>query len=326
MTLGLRQAGFNVIAAVEFDELAAETYRSNHPKTWLVTKDIRRIDPDAFAKQVLGRRKRIDLLAACPPCQGFSSVRTLRSGTSAYDLRNRLVLRVLLFVDSLRPRAILFENVPGLAKDWRFAKFRHQLRARGYHIDFQIADAADYGVPQRRRRLFLVASTERPVILRIERSRTRTVRQAFATLGSAGHSGDPLHDYQETRSPRIRNVISRIPKDGGNRQSLSNKDQLNCHLQTNGFYDVYGRLKWDAVAPTITGGCINPSKGRFLHPSKNRAITLREAAMLQSFPKSYRFSLRRGRYAAAEMIGNAFPPLVVRKQALQIRHVLRTGE
>ena len=86
---------------------------------------------------------------------------------------------------------------------------------------------------------------------------------------------------------------------------LGEEHQLDCHAQTDGFKDIYGRMAWDSVAPTITGGCINPSKGRFLHPEEHRAITLREAALLQSFPADYQLSLRRGRYAAAELIGNA---------------------
>lgn len=322
MTLGLRRAGFDVVAAVEIDQLAAETYRANHPSTWVVNEDINDIDAEKFAKATLGTRKNIDLLAACPPCQGFSSVRTLRNRTSSRDSRNRLILRVLRFVDALRPRAILFENVPGLYNDWRFTEFRSELRTRGYHIDCHIADAADYGVPQRRRRLFLAASIVGPVKLPVAVAPKRTVKVAFAKLKPVGHSGDPLHDYAVVRSPIIRDLIKRIPKDGGSRRSLGREHQLPCHLKTPGFYDIYGRLSWNDVAPTITGGCINPSKGRFLHPEEDRAITLREAALLQSFPKSYKFSLTRGRYAAAEMIGNAFPPLVVEKQATQIRRTL----
>jgi len=92
-----------------------------------------------------------------------------------------------------------------------------------------------------------------------------------------------------------------------------------------GFKDVYGRMWWEEPAPTITGGCINPSRGRFLHPTQNRAITLREAALLQSFPKNYRFSLSRGRYAAAVMIGNALPPKLAACHALSLRQVLNSS-
>jgi len=97
---------------------------------------------------------------------------------------------------------------------------------------------------------------------------------------------------------------------------------LDCHQKSDGFRDVYGRMAWDLPSPTITGGCINPSKGRFLHPTANRAITLREAALLQSFPKSYRFPLKAGgRYAVALLIGNALPPEFIRRHALQLRRL-----
>jgi DNA (cytosine-5)-methyltransferase 1 len=113
-----------------------------------------------------------------------------------------------------------------------------------------------------------------------------------------------------------------VPKDGGSRTDLPDAMQLACHTRVDGFHDVYGRMAWDRPAPTITGGCINPSKGRFLHPEEDRAITLREAALLQSFPPGHVFSLRRGKYAAAELIGNALPPAFVRRHARPIAEAL----
>ena len=103
-------------------------------------------------------------------------------------------------------------------------------------------------------------------------------------------------------------LIRRIPKDGGSRTDLPSSAQLPCHRNFDGFRDIYGRMAWRSQAPTITGGCINPSKGRFVHPEEDRAITLREAALLQGFPVSYEFDLSRGRYPVAQLIGNAFPP------------------
>jgi len=120
----------------------------------------------------------------------------------------------------------------------------------------------------------------------------------------------------------IKELIKKIKKDGGSRTDLLKRNQLKCHRKFDGFRDVYGRMAWNEVAPTITSGCINPSKGRFLHPTKNRAITLREAALLQSFPSSYYISLRRGKYAAAALIGNALPPEFARRQAISVKHHL----
>lgn len=152
-----------------------------------------------------------------------------------------------------------------------------------------------------------------------EEARSVTVRDTIGALAKAGRSGDPLHDCPETRGPRVLNLLVRVPKDGGSRSDLGSENQLACHQRCDGFKDVYGRMSWDDVAPTITSGCVNPSKGRFVHPDQNRSITLREAAMLQGFPRSYKFSLRRGKFAAAEMIGNALPPEFVKRHALQIR-------
>jgi DNA (cytosine-5)-methyltransferase 1 len=325
VTLGLRQAGFHVAAAIDIDSLAAETYRMNHPTTQLLEQDLREVDLEAFSRIALGRRHSLDLLAACPPCQGFSSMRTLRSRVAVKDDRNRLIKQVIRFVEALDPRVVLFENVPAVAKDWRFSDLCSGLRRRGYSVEYSVRDAADYGVPQRRRRLLMVAArgTEMPLLSDPRRHRA-TVRQAISAMPRVGESGDPLHDYFEQRSPKVARFIASVPKDGGSRKDLPPQRQLNCHLRLDGFYDVYGRMKWDAVAPTITGSCINPSKGRFLHPEEDRAVTLREAALLQSFPKYYWFSLKRGRYAAAQMIGNAFPPLVVEHHARElVRHAFR---
>lgn len=326
MTLGLKNAGFNVVGAIEIDDLAVETYRTNHPEVFIDPRDIRAVNAAEFARRVLGRRRRLDVLAACPPCQGFSTVRTLRTATSAVDPRNGLIFQILRFARELRPRAILFENVPGLEKDWRFSRLRRQLTTLGYTLRHRVVDAADYGVAQRRRRLLLVAVHGKTIgldDLTPGRARRRTVREAWRRLKSVRRSTDLLHCSLENRSRLVMERIRRIPKDGGSRHDLGIGKQLPCHAASNGFYDVYGRIAWDDVAPTITGGCINPSKGRFLHPVEDRAITLREAALLQSFPMSYRFSLRRGRYAVAEMIGNALPPRVVQRQAKAIIKLLK---
>jgi DNA (cytosine-5)-methyltransferase 1 len=119
--------------------------------------------------------------------------------------------------------------------------------------------------------------------------------------------------------PEIAELIRAVPKDGGSHRTLSSGVQLDCHKRCDGFFDIYGRMAWDEVAPTITGGCVNPSKGRFLHPRQDRVISLREAALLQTFPLGYRFLLERGKYPAAQMIGNALPPRFVRRHALSVR-------
>lgn len=173
--------------------------------------------------------------------------------------------------------------------------------------------------PKRRRRLVLLASIDKtPAFARASDSKA-TVGQAIASLAIPQKSRDPLHNYSTDRSPKIENRIRKIPRDGGSRSALGARGQLDCHKKFSGFRDVYGRMAWGEPAPTITCGCINPSKGRFLHPDQHRAITLREAALLQTFPKTYRFSLEKGRYKVAELIGNALPPEFIRRHAVALR-------
>jgi DNA (cytosine-5)-methyltransferase 1 len=138
-------------------------------------------------------------------------------------------------------------------------------------------------------------------------------------LKPPGRSRDPLHNYSVQRTKTVARLIKKIPRNGGSRRDLGERAQLACHKRLHGFKDVYGRLAWDRPANTITGGCINPSKGRFLHPTADRAITLREAALLQTFPKGYRFHWDNNRYALAVLIGNALPPEFVKRHAKALR-------
>ncbi|MEX2135938.1 MAG: DNA cytosine methyltransferase [Chloroflexota bacterium] len=321
LTLGLKWAGFRVIGGIELSALAAETYRVNHPDVVLWEDDIRRVPVDAVRQRLKIDVGELDLLAACPPCQGFSSIRTRRRGTRV-DERNDLIFEIVRFVDGLRPRAVMMENVPGLAADARLAVLANRLRRRGYRVSWEVLDAADYGVPQRRRRLLLLATRHQRLRPVPSAGVRRTVGDALRLMPAPGTSGDPLHDMTEHRSDHVLEIIRHIPRDGGSRSALDSRLSLSCHLRARGFFDVYGRMAWSSVAPTITGGCVNPSKGRFLHPEQDRAITLREAALLQSFPASYEFSLRRGKYAAAELIGNALPPVFVREQAAVVYRYL----
>jgi len=324
LTLGLKQAGFSVIGAVDNDSLSVETYRVNHGEVRIWETDIRKLKVSQVKKELHLRRAELDLLAGCPPCQGFSAIRTLNRSRCIRDARNDLIFEFLRFVEELRPKAIMFENVPGLAHNNRFKRFCLRLHDLGYTYEHRILNAADYGVPQRRRRLILIGSRLGRIDFAVPSSKHLTVRDAIASLKKPGSSGDPLHDISENRSRRILNLIKRIPKNGGGRTDLAAEYQLACHKKCNGFKDIYGRMAWDEIAPTITSGCVNPSKGRFLHPQQDRAITLREAALLQSFPPEYQFSLRRGKYLVARLIGNALPPQFIRRVSLQVKKTLES--
>ena len=323
LTLGLKRAGFKVLGAVEIDPFSIEAYRANHKDVTVWKADIRDLTPAQIQSSLGLKEGDLDLLAGCPPCQGFSTMRTLNGALTINDPRNDLLLEVLRFVDGLRPKTVMIENVPGLANDDRFRLFWERMAGIGYKGNLDVFNAAKFGVPQRRRRLIYLAGHKQRVPFAKPLQYRVTVQQAIGDLPQAGASGDALHDIPERRTPRIIKLIQRIPKDGGSRTDLTERDQLDCHKRCNGFKDVYGRMAWNDVAPTITSGCFNPSKGRFLHPQEDRAITMREAALLQGFPRQYVFPTWRGKSAVAMLIGNALPPPLVAAHARVVRDSLR---
>ncbi|MDR0807763.1 MAG: DNA cytosine methyltransferase [Gemmobacter sp.] len=327
LTLGLKNAGFRVLAGVELEDVPANTYRVNHPEALCLQKDIRKLGAAQLLKSLGLKRGQLDLLAGCPPCQGFSTLRTRKKIRAVADERNDLLFEFLRMVEALSPRAIMMENVPALAEDERMRNFVKCISRLGYRVNrknVQVVDAAEYGVPQRRLRMILLAS-KAGQIQNAERTVTMTVRQCLESVGlkPVGEASDPLHDHKPNRTERVQDIIRNIPKDGGSRSALPDHLVLPCHKRkSSGFRDVYGRMAWDKVSPTITGGCGNPSKGRYLHPEEDRAISLREAALLQTFPADYQFDLSKGRDKVALMIGNALPPEFIRRHAVAIAQSL----
>lgn len=315
-----------MLAAVEVDELAATTYEANHPGVMVKRADIRKLPADGLMRELGMEPGDLDLLAGCPPCQGYSRLRTRNGRRLRRHPGNELLDEFVRFVRVLKPKAVLMENVPGLRGHRRFQRLLSTLRQLGYAVEYRILNAADYGVPQSRRRLVLVAGRGGSISFATPAAARATVSEAIRWLPLPGGSGDDLHDVVESRSAKVRALIERIPRDGGSRAALGSSAQLACHRKVEGFSDIYGRMAWGRPAPTITGGCVNPSKGRFLHPEQDRAITLREAALLQSFPPDYQFSLDRGKFAAALMIGNALPPEFGRRQAVGVRRHLMTTQ
>jgi len=322
LTLGLKQAGFSVVGAVDNDNLSVETYKANHPEVFLWGKDISELSTLTVKRKLGIQKRKLDLLAGCPPCQGFSTIRTLNGSRVITDPRNDLIEEFYRFVKDFLPKAVMLENVPGLADDQRFKIFLEQMIDLGYIGNYDVLNAADYGVPQRRRRLIYLAGYKRKIEFAPKAKKRKTVKDVIANLPSAGTSGDPIHDLPEKRTPKILQLIKKIPKNGGSRTDLPETEQLECHKKCTGFKDVYGRMTWDDVSPTLTSGCFNPSKGRFLHPEEDRAITMREAALLQGFPKKYKFPIIKSKSNIALLIGNALPPEFIRNHALQISNYL----
>ncbi|MCY4140865.1 MAG: DNA cytosine methyltransferase [Rhodobacteraceae bacterium] len=308
LSLGLRRAGFTVLAAIDNDTLSTSTYKLNHKRTHLVGEDIKLVDPAKLMKKMGLKPGELDLMAGCPPCQGFSALRTLNGGRDIHEPLNDLVYEFRRFIEVFMPKTVMMENVPALLNDDRLQHIRREFEGLGYSTAAELFNAERFGVPQRRLRMILFASRDDcPPFARPVRGR-RTVSGAIRKLPLPEESNDPLHGYFVRRTENVMSLIRRIPKDGGSRTDLPDTDQLPCHQRLNGFKDVYGRMAWNKPAPTLTGGCINPSKGRYLHPTEDRAITLREAALLQGFPMRYEFDMSKGRYPTAKLIGNAFPP------------------
>mgnify|MGYP004717963883 CR=1 FL=1 len=280
LTCGLKQAGFQVVSAVEIDGKAQETYAGNHPDVNLYKADIKKLDAASIRLENNLDKGQLDLLAGCPPCQGFSRLRTKNKVGSIDDNRNDLIYDFLRFIEEFQPKAVMMENVPNLQHDRRFEYVCISLKQMGYKIIYKVLDASNYSVPQRRKRLILLASRRfMPVISEISKEKI-SVRMAFSSLKTKSLKTDLLHNLPEKRTEAVRHLITLIPKNGGSRGDLGDDWQLECLKKTKGFHDVYGRMAWDDVAPTITCGCSNPSTGRFFHPELDRTITLREASVL----------------------------------------------
>ena len=303
---GMRQAHFETQIAFDIDETASKVFRLNHPKTIVITKDIRKISISEI-KGILNGKK-IHLFAGCPPCQGFSSMRRL-NGINVRDQRNNLILEYLRLVLAIKPLTIMMENVSALEKYYLFDGMVRNLKRSGYNIDYKIVNVKDYGIPQSRKRLVLVGSRLGEIKVASPNNEKKTVRQTIGKLPKPEYSKDHLHKMFSKHSRRIQERIEITPKNGGSRIDIPKEYLLACHKSKNvGFHDVYGRLRWDDYSTTITGGCLNPSKGRFLHPEQNRCISAREALLLQSFPIDYKFPENISKTKIALLIGNSLPP------------------
>ncbi|MGI2095898.1 DNA cytosine methyltransferase [Shewanella glacialipiscicola] len=371
-SLAANNLQINVLTAIELDKQAAETYHLNlveklGAQTQVFAEDINTVDIDSLMRyQGLGRGE-LDILLGGPPCQGFSSHRINNAGEN--DPRNQLLLRYFDFVEKLRPKAFLVENVPGLL--WkrhesflnRFLELAKENQYRVVSGGPLIMNAKDYGVPQNRRRAFILAvrqdiaidhfqwppkathskigeqsfetaSTifEKPsntvlaefrnrLVQRFDFSETEAIRCVNALKwGKKVNEDDPCNIHM-THSAELTQLFKNTPLIGSRDESGRT---LDCHKDYAGHKDVYGRIFPHTPSNTITTGCNNPSKGRFVHPWLPHGITLRHAARLQTFPDDFDFS--GGTMAAARQIGNAVPVKLGEALIAAIQSLLTTSK
>lgn len=327
-TQGLLDAGISVLAAVEQDEDAAATFSKNHPGTVVLAEDVVEVCPESLRLDLGLDPGDLTLLTACPPCQSFS---TLGSQTPD-DERNGLVTEIWRFAREFWPAAVLIENVPGLARDAQWTVLKNQLSAAGYCLGSWRVDATDFGVPQRRRRFIAMAVHRRlvefpddvrdllPLSFSLEAAHAGDV---ISRAGPIDGSEDELHRAR-IPTPEVLERIRAIPV-GGSRYDLPETLQLPCHKRLEqrgkrGAASPYGRIPPEGPAPTMTTRCTSASCGRFIHPSEDRGISLREAALLQTFPRGYTFV---GSYGSIErQIGNAVPVRLAHALGLAVRTLL----
>lgn len=314
---GLEAAGMTILGGLDMDAEAAATYRLNFPKATFIERDIRTVDPVEVSEAVQRSPGARLLVSACAPCQPYTNFH--RKSSNRAEQRT-LLLRLLPFLDHLQPDFVFVENVPGLHKvrgASTFNRFVSALRRRGFHVAWRIVDCRDYGVPQRRRRLVMLASQlgelevptpthgTAPGLLPLSTVRD-WIAHFPAIADGESHDDVPNHQAAKLTDVNLRRMWATPP--GGSRADWPDALQLECHQGHRGHSDVYGRMSWDGPAPVLTTKCTSISNGRYGHPEQHRPISVREAAALQTFRDDFRFV---GRIkSATRQVGNAVPVLL----------------
>ncbi|MGJ5200525.1 DNA cytosine methyltransferase [Bradyrhizobium sp. HKCCYLRH1030] len=331
LSYGFKQEGIKVLAGFDSDPSCKYAFETN------VRATFHEVDVKALTgrrlKTVFGKEKCYRVLIGCAPCQPFSSyTKRYRKRPETSDGRWQLLVEFSRLVRQSRPDVVSMENVPRLSAHPIFDQFIQELKSLGYHVTYANLRAERYGVPQRRTRLVVFASRWGEV--RIPRAthadRIKTVREAIGALPEirAGEAcaTDRIH-FGRGLSPRNLQRI-KATREGGSWKDWDPELQLECHKKNNGksFRSVYGRMRWDEPSPVITTQCLGIGNGRFGHPSQDRGISIREAALLQSFPKTFRFVPPKepiNGLVLARQIGNAVPVRLGRIIARAIKSHLK---
>lgn len=328
LTHGFQLEGLPVVAGLDLDPACRFPYETNN-RAKFIEADISKVS----AKQINDLFGTADLkvLAGCAPCQPFSTY-AQRYTRDGIDGKWGLMYEFARLVKGTRPDVITMENVPSVAKHEVFNDFVKTLKLLGYQVWFDVVDSSLYGVPQTRRRMVLLASQHGEIsMIKPSSRRPKTVRQAIGRLReqSAGESSprDKLHVSSTLSDKNLKRI--QLSKPGGTWRDWPQELVADCHRAESGrsYPGVYGRMEWDKPAPTMTTQCYGFGNGRFGHPKQDRAITLREAAIIQSFPRDYAFIPDDGEVSfkvLGRLIGNAVPVELGRAIARSINSHLAT--
>lgn len=315
---GLRQAGYDIVLGLDCDKDAAASYRANFSEASFFEGDIREIHEADVAAVIQAKNPQNQplLMAACAPCQPFSSQNKFKSGK---DNRRTLLDETHRFIRKLMPEYIMIENVPGIQKvdenvEGPYRRFISFITAAGYHYKAFIAKSEQYGVPQKRKRFVLLASRLGAINIPpathgnglVPYTTVRDFIGGYPSLAAGcACPEDKLHVAAAMKEINLTRIMH--TPEGGDRRNWPAHLVNECHKNYKGHTDTYGRMNWHLPAPTLTTKCHSYSNGRFGHPdtNQNRAISIREASRLQTFPNDYVFHGTLG--AMARQIGNAVP-------------------
>jgi len=319
MSYGLVQAGIDVIAGIDVDLKCKETYEANIPSSKFISADITKLKAEQLQDEVDIQKNDDNMIfIGCSPCQYWTIINTDKSkSTESKNLLNDFYR----FINYFNPGYIVIENVPGIIKRYKESgldKFIYDLKGKGYKIWYDVLNLNHFGVPQSRKRFTLIATRVNKIIiyLKPDKKNLPVVRDFIGE-----HNGFPKipagyrdnTEFMHTTAKLSHENLERIrrtPKNGGTRLVWADTElQLETYKKhgSNSFRDVYGRMSWDKPAPTITTKFYSLSNGRFGHPEEDRALSLREGATLQTFPKAFVFKTK-SMIQTAKIIGNAVPP------------------
>ena len=311
LTCGLQKAGLNVVAGFDSDNTCKYAYEYNN-KAQFINCDISKIDSSEINKYY--NKDDIKILVGCAPCQTFSR-QTNKYKDRTKDEKWNLLKFYAKHIENIKPDIISMENVPELVNFDIFQYFIDVLKENKYHISYQIVDCSKYGLPQKRRRLVLLASKFGEIdLIRPNKNQVyRTVETEIKDLPKLKNGeqskADPLHRCAKLTDLNLKRIKQSIP--GGTWQDWDEELLPNCYKKSSGqsYSAVYGRMKWDSPSPTMTTQFYVYGTGRFGHPEQDRGLSLREGALLQTFPKEYKF-IENDEYSLkiiGRHIGNAVP-------------------